>query len=477
MKKIAIFGGTFDPITNAHLQIGRYIRDNYDMDVIFLPTKFTRWKDNISSSYHRLNMLKLALKDEERFSISEIEVNNELNETNYTIDTILELNEKYKDYELYYIIGSDQLDKLDKWKDIEALATLVKFLVIERKDYPINQENLELFNCIKTGLIMDDISSTGIRNYESKETKQSVLDYIYETGIYAQNLMKKLVDEERYEHCIRVAKLAKEIAKSNGVDEQKAYYAGLIHDCAKRLSHEKTVEYMLKYEPNNIKESFAIYHQYIADIIAKEYFFVKDKEILHSIKYHTTGVKDMNKLDKIIYCADKLELGRGYDSTNLINYCKEDIDYGFAFEFIKNIDYIKSKNPLTVNNESLDVYEECKKYITEFELKQIYKTIDDKLGLNITIYNTTSLNTLSNYTIIATATSERQLLAIIDDIEDLVYKFGFDFHHKENQYKSGWVLIDLCDIIVHVFKGDAREEYGLDDNLKTCAKIEIKETN
>ena len=124
--------------------------------------------------------------------------------------------------------------------------------------------------------------------------------------MYKLDKIKKYIREQlsdfRYEHSLMVAEEAKNLAKHYGVDEEKAYVAGLIHDMAKDLSEEKNNEYRLKY---NIDSSFdgKILHGEIGYYMAKEQGF--DDEICNAVRYHTLGHVDMDIYSKIVLLADK----------------------------------------------------------------------------------------------------------------------------------------------------------------------------
>lgn len=122
--------------------------------------------------------------------------------------------------------------------------------------------------------------------------------------------LKDNLNEKRYIHSIGTAECARELATKFGVDEEKAYVAGLLHDCAKCFSYEESVEISDKYlsideeERNNHKTI----HAPVGAYIAENKFGVTDKEMISSIRWHTLGRIDMSDFEKIIFIADKIEL-------------------------------------------------------------------------------------------------------------------------------------------------------------------------
>lgn len=344
MKRVLLFGGSFDPIHNAHLKLTEEAYKTLKAEqCYFILAKNPRWKTPSSTNEQRLEMLKLALEDYPEFSISLIEYASN-KEVTYTYETIMEMG-NFSECEYFYLIGSDQLDLLDKWYKIDELASLVHFVVFKRFNYPINEENLKKYHCQLLNNNELDISSTQIRLLKDVNSPKKVLDYIAKNDLYYFQELKKYISEERLEHCKSVASLAFDLAKSNSINPYKAYQAGLLHDIAKGISPSNSEMMMEKYFPDE-KELVGhwAYHQFLGVKIAKEKFQITDQEILDSIMFHATGSKNMSKLSKIIYCADKLDPHRGWDSTELISLCLKDIDEAFPIVLLDNIKYFRSHN-------------------------------------------------------------------------------------------------------------------------------------
>lgn len=134
-KKIGIFGGTFNPIHNGHLDIakGAYVRYSLDR-IYFVPTGFSYHKvqDKIISDSDRINMLRLAIKNEEKFLIGEFDLKRE--GPTYSLDTVTDIKKIEGEGDYYFILGSDAFLKILQWKNIEKLAENVFFLVAIRND-------------------------------------------------------------------------------------------------------------------------------------------------------------------------------------------------------------------------------------------------------------------------------------------------------------------------------------------------------
>ncbi|WP_342626060.1 nicotinate (nicotinamide) nucleotide adenylyltransferase [Peptoniphilus timonensis] len=115
MKKYGIFGGSFNPIHYGHLMICEYIKEEMGLDkVIFIPTGNPPHKEIEVSAKDRYEMVKTAISPNPDFDISDIETTRV--KLSYTVDTIRELKEIYKEEKLYFIIGMDSLFQLKTWK-------------------------------------------------------------------------------------------------------------------------------------------------------------------------------------------------------------------------------------------------------------------------------------------------------------------------------------------------------------------------
>ncbi|HWA06572.1 MAG TPA: nicotinate-nucleotide adenylyltransferase [Ignavibacteria bacterium] len=196
MRRIGIFGGTFDPVHNGHLIMAENVKDQMHLDeVLFIPSRIPPLKniDNVSEAAHRVNMLKLAIADNKYFTCSDVELNMQGTGPNYTVKTLLKLREEYpKDQvKFYLIIGMDQLINLHKWKDPGKLFLLSEVIIINRPGYLIQQvENEYSRQGIFVPVPNIDISATDIRFRinEKRSIKYlvpaSVEEYIYKNNLY-----------------------------------------------------------------------------------------------------------------------------------------------------------------------------------------------------------------------------------------------------------------------------------------------------
>ena len=187
--KIGILGGTFNPIHIGHLVLADQVEEALSLDkIIFIPTYLPPHKKDtdLIDAEVRLKMVRLAIKDNKKFSVSDIETKRK--NLSYTIDTLKELKKIYKNDELFFIVGSDACSYLNMWKNIEDILKIVKFIVINRPGYVVDNIRQEL-KVIQIQAI--DISADEIRK-RIKENKsirylvpEDVRKYILKKGLYA----------------------------------------------------------------------------------------------------------------------------------------------------------------------------------------------------------------------------------------------------------------------------------------------------
>lgn len=121
--------------------------------------------------------------------------------------------------------------------------------------------------------------------------------------------LKKNLNEKRYIHTLGTADCAKELAQKFGLNSEKAYLAGLLHDCAKCFSNEKLLDII--HQHLDVEEcemlNYKTLHAPVSAYIAEKEFKITDKEILSAIRWHTLGRLDMTDFEKIVFIADKIE--------------------------------------------------------------------------------------------------------------------------------------------------------------------------
>ena len=130
--------------------------------------------------------------------------------------------------------------------------------------------------------------------------------------------LKGKLKKNRYIHTLGVAKEARRLALIYGADADKAYLAGLLHDCAKGYSIDEQIKLSKEYGvelDDNLLNSPPVIHGFLGVEIAKREYGISDIEILNAIRYHTVGRAGMTVLEKIVYIADLTEENRDFDGV------------------------------------------------------------------------------------------------------------------------------------------------------------------
>lgn len=323
---ILIFGGSFDPIHNGHLEILSKTCDQLKIDkTIIVPAKNVAYKNIDCYASHRFNMIKLATDNLSNVEISDFEINKLDSEHSYTVDTIKHYKNLYPNDKLYLLIGSDQLVKFNSWKNYKEILELCNLLFYKRENISIKQYINKYDAKLINGELLT-ISSTAVKNalLENIGIDPGVYKYIIENGLYYNIWLLKYISQKRYEHVLRVADLAKQIAlKFEPSLVKDAWLAGIYHDLAKEFKYTNYIDIAKKINVDKFHPK--IWHGPIAAWFLKSKGF-SNQLVLNAISRHTLaeilpGI--ISLLDKIIYCCDKLEPHRTNEDVSNIEYYRK----------------------------------------------------------------------------------------------------------------------------------------------------------
>lgn len=184
--RIAIYGGSFNPMHRGHEQIVEYILKNLNMDkIIIVPVGIPSHRENnLEQSDTRLKICREIFKDNSKIEVSDIEIKSD--GKSYTYDTLIKLIEVYgKNNEFFEIIGEDSLKNFKTWKNYKELLKICKLVVFRRnddEDKEIDKEFLKNSNII--------ILKNEYYNYSSTEIREKV-----KNGEDISNLVNKNVEK------------------------------------------------------------------------------------------------------------------------------------------------------------------------------------------------------------------------------------------------------------------------------------------
>jgi len=218
-QRIALYGGTFDPVHAGHLEIARRVAEVFDIEtVLFIPAQMAPHKLGrpVTEPIHRYAMLALATQDDPRLRISTFEL--EAPDRRYTVDTVEHFKRELGDStELFFIMGADSWSEITTWRAWERLLTMTNHIVVTRPGYEPSTthvgaiseriedlRNLEGVGALQgdvrddgariflTDVVMKDVSATDIRRRASEGRFEElagllpgpVLEYIQKYRIY-----------------------------------------------------------------------------------------------------------------------------------------------------------------------------------------------------------------------------------------------------------------------------------------------------
>ena len=397
-QKIGILGGTFDPIHNGHLMIAREAMKEYGLSKVFLiPTGVSYMKTGVTDSYFRYEMTKLAAQENSGFVVSDIEIKREGN--TYTCDTIQYFKEKYPDAHIYFIIGTDSLFSIEKWRNSQFIFDNCSILCATRISDDTEEQTEaaeiekanelnELFNadiCFIHCAPMD-VSSTAIRKYRKRHANtcpdflpltETVADYIYRHDLYDEKTekihqqLKEDLKPKRFIHTMGVVDTATKLAIKWGCSLEFVRMAALLHDCAKYVDERDKMALCAKYDVcvrEVEKDNPELLHAKAGALLAHEKYHVHNKEILGAIFYHTTGKPAMSLTEQIIFVADYIEPGR-FHSDKLPYYrelAMDDLNKVTAHILKDTLEYLDlkaSKKTADIDPMTRETFEYYKKFL------------------------------------------------------------------------------------------------------------------
>ena len=183
--KIGIFTGSFDPIHIGHIKVMDYLIENKYLDKIIIMATQDYWNKKTTTDIKiRTEMLKLI--DRDYLIVDDIN-----NKYQYTYEILNQINNIYKDDEIYLIMAADNIINFDKWKNVDQILNN-KIIVLNRNNIDINSY-VEKFDKKDRFIVVQDypfinISSTLLRNKLNKEyLDKNVYNYIIENNLYKEN--------------------------------------------------------------------------------------------------------------------------------------------------------------------------------------------------------------------------------------------------------------------------------------------------
>ncbi len=345
--KIALFGGTFNPIHTAHLRMAGMLADELSLDkVLFMPTLVPPHKltADMATAAHRLEMCRLATACDPRFEVSDLEITR--GGASFTVDTLATLTAQYPQDEWYLFVGADMFMTLGTWYRFEEILRMATVCTVPRdeisadmlRQYAKTQlPNYTRFYVADTAV--GDISSTAVRDGVMSGNiagvPQQVEIYIRENGLYGQKktltlremephfieIIRKRESDYRFLHSLEVAKSAEYLAHRYGADPDKARVAGLLHDVMKDVSGNEQLQILKEFGillSVAEKQAPKLWHAYAGAAFIQHILHIEDMDIVRAVYYHTTARAGMSLLEKVLYIADFISADRTYPDVDVM---------------------------------------------------------------------------------------------------------------------------------------------------------------
>jgi len=385
-RRLAVMGGTFDPIHNGHLLAAEAVRHAFQPErVLFIPSARPPHKnaDGMTDSALRFKMTARTVKGDRCFCVSRIECDRE--GPSYTYETMREIRGACRPgAEIFFIVGTDSVPDVPQWKNASELRGLCRFVAAPRPGFAVaHNDETAAFGFEYVEMPGTDVSSSEVRRRVSLGltitglVPPPVEKFIYKHGLYAplehmriEQIKAQLalrLSKHRFVHSTGVAEESSRLADLYLADPAKAYLAGLLHDCAKEFSNIRKRElckhYKIKLDAV-LNADIDLTHSILSAELARDDFKVYDAEVLRAIRYHTTGHKNMSVLDKVVLLADYTEPYRGpYPGVDEIRAAANSGDLHGAIEMaVRNtLRFVKEDKGRPIHSWSLKLLDELKK--------------------------------------------------------------------------------------------------------------------
>lgn len=353
--RIAIFGGSFDPVHNEHVRFVKAAIKALRLDKVFIVPAYAaphKSQGSDVSAERRLKMCAIAFKGIKRAEVSDFEIR--LQGTSYSYLTCRHFADEFPDAERFFLIGADMLENFYTWKkpaDILQHVTLAVCGRGEALEEGSRKRFRETFSAdfAEVPFVGKEVSSTAVRTelafgLRPKAICGGVFRYIKKNGLYLWPAIPAALGLEkpkRRAHSLRVAKMACARARSLGIPEWKALLAAAVHDCGKYVP--LTSDLLFEFDiPPDVPPP--VLHQYTGAYIAENLLKISDEDVLNAVRYHTSGRAGMSDLEKLVYLSDLLENGREFAGIEKLRAMFwRDLDECLLNSLALQIDRLRSK--------------------------------------------------------------------------------------------------------------------------------------
>lgn len=339
--KVLIFGGSFDPVHKGHVSILKKAVAAVSPDMVHIfPAYHSPFKAKSPTPFKlRMQMAKAAFSGIFKNTIFDDYELKQGGKT-YSYQLVEYLKKKYKNAEIFLLVGTDCLNDLHNWNNPDYIFKNATVVAGKRKGF---EENGCSFKHIFLPGQFPKLSSTRIRAHiladgaVPPKVPRGVADIILKNQLYGLKIhawLRVRLKPNRYLHSKNVADLAAVLSDVYGVPVESAVKAGILHDAGKAFTGKelialcKTHHIKVPYFEDIARLEPHLLHSYVSAWLAKNEFGVKDKEVLQAIAEHTLGSLHMSTLSKILFVADISSKDRKYkDAFFIRNLALQDLEH------------------------------------------------------------------------------------------------------------------------------------------------------
>ena len=381
--KLAILGGSFNPVHVGHLFLADAVLTGFGYDrIVLIPAFQSPFKIGAegASPEDRMEMLIASIPGDPRLAVDDCEIRRQ--GVSFTVDTLADIIARYRpEGKPGLILGDDLAAAFDKWRSPAEIAEMADIIIAKRLapsadsglakfPYPCRTLSNEIMNVSSQQVrekicrgenwrylvppgaryIIEDrklYGFTGSEDVSGASAGEKGEESLAETIVRIENEVRVVLSPSRFIHSRNTALLAWDLCCRFGLDPQKGYLAGIAHDICKSLGEEELVRLAHADGGGSSKLEKGkpgLLHARAAAVLLRKKYGVDDEDILEAIRCHTTGKRDMGSLAKTVYIADKLEVSRsGIDPALRKMSRSADLDTLFRAVLDDTVAYLRSR--------------------------------------------------------------------------------------------------------------------------------------
>jgi nicotinate-nucleotide adenylyltransferase len=378
--KLAILGGSYNPVHLGHLSLAEAVLSAFDYDrIVLVPAFQSPFKPGAQpvSAADRLDMLAASIPADPRLTVDDCEIRRA--GVSYTVDTIADIEKRYGPTgKPGLILGDDLARGFPRWRKAGDIAAAADIIIAHRRSsepvsfpYPFRQLDNDILD-ISSGMVRERIKEGKNWRYLVPQGARFIIedrrlygyaplrtggpvpdpgaDLPFLSGIAIarlEEMVRAMVNPPRFLHSRNTALLSHDLCIRFGLDPRAGYLAGITHDMCKSMGEEELRSLAGKDRGGISKleqKKPSLLHARAAATILRDRFGVWNEDILEAVRFHTIGSTSMGPLAKVVFIADKIEPSRESVSRNLRELTGfPDLDSLFTAVLDETVAFLRSR--------------------------------------------------------------------------------------------------------------------------------------